>query len=433
MRPGVTAKLEKTNVKIGIIPLTDCAVIAVAQEKGYFAKHGLNVTLSREPSWAQIRDKVVIGDLDGAHMLGPLPIASTLGLGGAPFPMITAISLGLNGQAITVSNELFEEIRATDPTGAMAHPASARPLHAAISARKHAGRPPLTLAMVFPFSVHNYMLRYWLAATGIHPDRDVRIIVVPPPRMAEELKAGNIDGFCVAEPYHQLAIEAGVGRVLITGYDFWNNSPDKVFGVGRAWAEAHPNTHHALICAMIDAAQWLDTPEGRAEVPEILARSDYVGAPASTIAIPLSGQYRASQGGAIRHMPDFNVFFRYGANFPWVSHGLWLLGQMYRWGHITTPCDMGEVVRGVYRPDLYRKAAAEMNVAVPDHDVKIEGGHAGPWMLDDFPLGADAFFDGRRFDPLRPASYLEGFGVHSLRLPLNQIYSSHVDIPKVRS
>jgi nitrate/nitrite transport system substrate-binding protein len=427
------ATLEKTNLKIGIIPLTDCAIIAVAKEKGFFARRGLDVTLSREPSWAQIRDKVVIGDLDGAHMLAPLPIALTLGLGGAPFPMVTGMALGLNGQAITVSNALFDEIREIDPDGALRHPASARPLHTVISARKHAGKAPLTLAMVFPFSVHNYMLRYWLAATGIHPDRDVRIIVVPPPRMAEELKAGNIDGFCVGEPWHQAAIDAGVGRVLITGYDFWNNGPEKVFSVGRAWAEAHPNTHHALLCAMIEAAQWLDTPEGRTEAPQILASKDYVGVSADLIKIPLSGNYRISQAGAIRHLPDFNVFSRYAANFPWVSHGLWLLGQMYRWGHITTPCDMGEVARSVYRPDLYRQAAAEMGVAVPAHDVKIEGGHTGSWTLDDFPLGADNFFDGRRFDPLRPASYLEGFGVHSLRLPLNQIYSTHVDIPKVRS
>jgi len=425
-----TAKLEKTDLTLGIIPLTDCAILAVAKEKGYFAKHGLNVTLSREPSWASIRDKVVIGDLDGAHMLAPLPIALTLGLAGAPFPMVTGFSLGLNGQAITVSNALFEEIRATDPSGALTHPASARPLHAAIAARKHAGRPPLTFAMVFPFSVHNYMLRYWLAATGIHPDRDLRIIVVPPPRMAEELKAGNIDGFCVGEPWHQMAIEAGVGRVLITGYDFWNNGPEKVFAVSQGWLDKHPNTHNALLCAMLEAAQWLDTPEGRAEAPEILARPEYVGVPASVIKLPLTGNYRTSQNGAIRHLPDFNVFFRNAANFPWVSHGLWLMGQMYRWGHLTAPYDMGEVSRSVFRPDLYREAAAQMGVDTPAHDVKIEGGHAGPWSLDGFPLGADNFFDGRRFDPLRPASYLEGFGVHSLRLPLNQIYSSHIDIPK---
>lgn len=425
-----TAKLEKTDLTLGIIPLTDCAILAAAKEKGYFEKHGLNVTLSREPSWASIRDKVVIGDLDGAHMLAPLPIALTLGLAGAPFPMVTGFSLGLNGQAITVSNALFEEIRAIDPSGALTQPASARPLHAAIAARKHAGKPPLTFAMVFPFSVHNYMLRYWLAATGIHPDRDLRIIVVPPPRMAEELKAGNIDGFCVGEPWNQMAIEGGLGRMLITGYDFWNNGPEKVFAVSQAWLDAHPNTYHALICAMMEAAQWLDTAEGRTEVSEILARPEYVGVPASIIKAPLNGNYRTSQNGAIRHLPDFNVFFRYAANFPWVSHGLWILGQMYRWGHLTTPCDMGEVVRSVYRPDIYRKAAEQMGIAVPAHDVKIEGGHAGPWKLDDFPLGADNFFDGRRFDPLRPASYLEGFGVHSLRLPLNQIYSTHIDIPK---
>jgi nitrate/nitrite transport system substrate-binding protein len=284
--------------------------------------------------------------------------------------------------------------------------------------------------MVFPFSMHNYMLRYWLASTGIHPDRDLRIIVVPPPRMAEELKAGNIDGFCVGEPWHQVALDAGISRVLMTGYDFWNNGPEKVFGVSRAWLDAYPNTHHALICAMIESAQWLDTPEGRTEAAGILSRPEYIGVPRETILAPMMGTYRHSLTDPARHLPDFNVFFRNGANFPWVSHGLWLLGQMYRWGHLTTPCDMGEVARSVYRPDLFRAAAAQLGIAAPVHDVKIEGGHAGSWLLDDFPLGADNFFDGRRFDPLRPASYLEGFGVHSLRLPLNQIYSSHTDTPK---
>jgi ABC-type nitrate/sulfonate/bicarbonate transport system substrate-binding protein len=420
------APLEKTNLRLGIIPLTDCAVIAVAKEKGFFEKYGLDVTLSKEPSWASIRDKVTIGDLDGAHMLAPMPIASTLGLGASPFPMMTAFSLGLNGNAITVSNALFAEIHDTHPSGANAQPALARPLHAVIAARKHAGLPPLTFATVFPFSVHNYTLRYWLAATGIHPDRDLRIIVVPPSRMVDELKSGAIDGFCVGEPWNQAAVAAGVARVLITGYELWNNAPEKVFGVSRAWAEKHPNTHHALICALIESARWLDSSEGRNGAAEILAQSAYVGQPVKIIRAAITGVYRYSIHNETRQLPDFNVFFRYGANFPWVSHGLWILGQMYRWGHLATPCDMMSVAGAVYRPDLFRAAAAALDIPTPIQDVKVEGAHGEPWLLDDFPLGADKFFDGRRFDPNRPAAYLEGFPVHSLRLPLNEIdLSSH--------
>jgi ABC-type nitrate/sulfonate/bicarbonate transport system substrate-binding protein len=420
-RSVTTAKLEKTKLRLGIIPLTDCAVIAVAKERGFFTKYGLDVTISREPSWASIRDKVMIGDLDAAHMLAPLPIACTLGLGTSPFPMMTAFSLGLNGNAITVSNALFEQIRKTDPVGAVAHPASARPLHAAIAARKHAGLPLLTFAMVFPFSVHNYYLRYWLAETGIHPDRDLKIIVVPPPRMAEELKAGAIDGFCVGEPWHQMAMTAGLGRVLITGYELWNNAPEKVLGVSQEWMQRHPNTHHAMICALIEAARWLESVEGRSIASEILSQPEYVGVPAEIIKVPLMGNYRYSIDGNTRALPDFHVFSRYAANMPWVSHGLWYLSQMYRWGQLTTPCDMMQVARSVYRPDLYRKAAAELGIATPADDMKFEGGHAQNWDLGGFPMGADRFFDGRRFDPSRPAAYLEGFPVHSLRLPLNQI------------
>lgn len=420
--------LEKNQLKIGIIPLTDCAVIAAAKEKGFFAKHGLDVTISREPSWASIRDKVIIGDLDAAHMLAPVPIACTLGLGTAPVPMVTAFSMGLSGNAITVSNALFEQIKETNPSGAHKHPASARPLHAAIAARKHAGLPPLTFAVVFPFSVHNYYLRYWLAATGIHPDRDLKVIVVPPPRMAEELSAGNIDGFCVGEPWHQVAQAAGVGRVLTTGYDLWNNAPEKVVAVTKAWADAHPNTHHAMVCALIEAARWLDTPAGRSEAADILSRKDYVGVPADIIRGPLVGNYSHAPATEPRHLPDFHVFSRYAANFPWVSHGLWHLTQMYRWGQLTTPCNMLEVVRSVFRTDLYRKAAADLGLAAPSHDLKFEGRHAGTWEMDGYPMGPDLFFDGQWFDPAHAVAYLESFGVHSLRLPLSEIEAAQTQV-----
>ena len=419
---------EKTKLKIGIIPLTDCAVVATAKDRGFFEKYGLDVAISREPSWASIRDKIIIGDLDAAHMLAPMPLAATLGLGIAPFPMMTAFSLGLNGNAITVSNALFAEIHQTHPSGADAHPALARPLHAVIAARKHEGRPPLTFATVFPFSVHNYTLRYWLAATGIHPDRDLRVIVVPPVRMVDEMKAGAVDGFCVGEPWSQQAVAAGVARVLITGYELWNNAPEKVLGVSRAWAEAHPNTHHALICALLEAARWLDTPHGRVAAADILARPEYVGVPADVIRTTLSGSYRYSVQNAVHQLPDFNVFFRYAANFPWVSHGLWILGQMYRWGHLTTPCDMNAVARSVFRTDLFRKAAAQLGLPAPMDDLKTEGTHAQNWDLKGLTLGADKFFDGRRFDPARPARYLESFGVHSLRLPLTEIDTAQTPV-----
>lgn len=412
----MTAVLEKTDLKLGYIPLTDCAVLAVAREKGFFAKHGLNVALSREVSWANIRDKVMVGALDGAHMLAPMPLAATLGLGSPVCPMIAALSLGLNGNAVTVSNALYRDMAAARYAGG---PVSARALDTVISDRKHSGKPLLTFATVFPFSMHNYTLRYWLAAGGIHPDRDMRIIVVPPPQMADELASGAIDGFCVGEPWNQAAVTAGIGRVVITGCDIWNNAPEKVFGVARAWAEENPRTLAALVRAMLEAAQWLDRPLHREEAADLLAR--YIDLPADVIAAPLLGAPRVSLDGAPRTVADFNVFHRYSANFPWVSHAVWCLSQMYRWGQLTAPCDITAVACGVYRPDLFRSAAAALGFKAPSGDMKREGGHADPWTLNGLTLGPDRFCDGRRFDPAKPDDYLEGFGIHSVRTPLRDL------------
>lgn len=415
---SVTAALEKTDITLGYIPLTDCALLVVAQEKGFFVKHGLKVALRREVSWANIRDKVLVGALDGAHMLAPMPLAATLGLGSPVCPMIAPISLGVNGNAITVSNALYKDMAAADRGNACA-PMSARSLDTVISDRKHSGKPLLTFAATFPFSMHNYMLRYWLAAGGIHPDRDMRIIVVPPPQMADALAAGAIDGFCVGEPWHQAAVTAGVGRIVITGYDVWNNAPEKVLGVAKSWADENPNTLDALVRALLEAAQWLDVPQNREPAAELLSR--YIDLPAGVIALPLLGKPRLSLDGASRDVPDFNIFHRYGANFPWVSHGVWCLSQMYRWGQFTVPCDIAAVARGVYRPDLFRKAAAALGVPAPARDMKREGGHGEPWTLDGLALGADRFCDGRRFDPAQPDDYLEGFGIHSVRTPLRDL------------
>lgn len=412
--------LEKTSLTLGFIPLTDCAPLIVAQEHGWFAKYGLDVTLSKETSWANIRDKVALGILDGAQMLAPMPLAMSLGLGPMHKPMVTALTLDLNGNAITVSNALYERMQRADAAAMNERPLSARALKAVIDAERQAGRPPLTFAMVFPESTHNYELRYWMAAAGIDPDNDVRLVVVPPPQMTGRLAQGEIDGYCVGEPWNAQAVQAGIGRTLITKYEIWNNSPEKVLGVTQEWAEQYPNTHRALLCALLEACRWLDDPRHRVDAAALIARSVHVNAPEHVVRMSMTGTFQYAPDEMPRALPDFNVFHRYAANFPWRSHAIWFLTQMLRWGQLDRAIDLQAVASAVYRPDLYRAAAAHLDLPCPASDYKNEGRHEGGWKLYDgdrsLPMGADRFLDGRLFDPSQPLEYLQGFAVQHTKV-----------------
>jgi len=370
----------------GFIPLTDCAPLVVAQAKGFFADEGLDVTLSREASWATIRDKLAVGALDAAHMLAPMALTATLGVGAEPTAMIAPLALNCNGSAITVSVALAQALREADPTVMAATPVTARALARLIDQRRAAGAPPLTFAVVFPYSIHNYALRYWMSEGGVDPDRDVRLVVTPPPRMVEQLAAGVIDGFCVGAPWNAVARAEGVGEVLIRASDLWRDGPDKVFGMTRAWAETHPDTLQATLRALIAAAAWADAPAHRTELVDLLARPEHVGTSAETIAWALEGEIK---------------FYRDDAGFPWLSHATWFLSQMARWGQIDPGLDLTQVAAGVYRPDLYRQAASALGLSAPAPDARVEG--------------AEAFFDGRVFDPASAESYAKGFPISRLK------------------
>ena len=419
--PGRIAveKLERERVTLGFIPLTDCAPLVVAKEKGWFAEQGLDVTLSKETSWANVRDKLSIGVLDGAHMLAPMPLASSLGLGPFAKPMVTAMSLGLNGNAVTVSEALFQRMNEAAPEAMAESPLSARALKSVIDARREAGEAPLTFATVFPYSGHNYQLRYWMAAAGIDPDRDVRLVVVPPPQVVSRLREGVVDGYCVGEPWNQLAVQSGLGRVLITSYEIWNNHPEKVLGVTEEWAEQNPETHKALIRALLQATRWMDRPENRLEVVERISGPRYLNAPEHVVRMSMAGSFQYAPREMPKALPDFNVFHRFHANFPWRSHAVWLLTQMVRWGQLSEPTDLCSVAEQVYQPDIYRQAAVELGIPVPPKDCKPEGEHDLPWALGDGgPVGSDLFLDGRRFDPDRINDYLAWFEVKSPALDL---------------
>jgi len=409
----------RSEFRLGFIALNDCAPLVVAKEKGFFDGEGLSVDLSREVSWANIRDKVAMGALDGAHMLGPLPIAVNLGLSGELTPMIAPMSLNLNGSAITVSAALADAMRAADPEGMAARPRSGAPLARVVEARRKAGQPPLVFAVVFPFSVHNYQVRYWMAAAGIDPDRDVRITAVPPARMNARLAAGDIDGFCVGAPWNAQAVADGVGEIMIYASEVWRVGPDKVFGVTEGWAERHPEALRALLRAIIQAAAWADEPHNRAELAAILSHERYVDAPQEIVARSLVGSPPYARDEPGPDSLDYIIYHRYAASFPWRSHAVWFLTQMLRWGQISSDVDIAAAAERAYRPDLFRAAAADLGAPAPIVDEKVEGLHTAPWMLDEatapIPMAPDTFIDGRRFDAVQPGRYAAGFEISRVR------------------
>ncbi len=420
-----SAPPEKTDLRLGFIPLVDCCVLAIAKEKGCFEKYGLNVTLSREASWANIRDKVCVGALDGAHMLAGMPIATTIGLGYYRKPMLTAFSMNLNGNAVTVSNRVYEQLCELEPEIRNNPLKSAEALKRLLDQNAKAGKSPLTFAMVYPYSNHNYEIRYWLASAGIHPDRDIRMIVIPPQYMVENLRTGHIDGYCVGEPWSSLAVHEGAGKVLITGFEIWNNAPEKVFGVTQEWASQHPNTHIAILKALLEAARWLDEPQHRAEAASIIASNHYTGVSADIISMSLTGTFLYSPDNPPRPLPDMHVFHRYQTNFPWRSHALWIISQMYRWGQLDKLIDHTHIAETVYRPDIYRIAAAALNIPSPAIDSKSEGTHAGKWELqhngDKTIMGSDHFMDERVFHPDLLPAYVSSFTVNSSAFKLDSL------------
>lgn len=394
--------LEKTELTIGFIPLTDCASLAVAREKGFFKKYGLNVTLSKEASWANIRDKLAFGMLDAAQMLATMPISSSLGMGSWKKETVTALVLGVNGNAITVSSHLYEQLKQLNPEFDQQRPVTAETLKQLIDIRKTDGQEPLTFAHVFPASTHNYFLRYWLASAGIDPDNDVSLSVIPPQQMVQNLEANIVDGFCVGEPWNQYAINAGIGHALITSYEIWNNAPDKVLGVNKEWAVNNPNTHKALIKALIEAAAWIDIKDNRLEVAEIVSREEYTNIPIAIISPPLSGQYKYHAETATVSMPDFNVFNNYNASFPWHSHAAWYISQMQRWGDLSDSINVNETIKNIYWVDFYREVVNEMGLDSPTANVKAEGQHTDNWEIDSHQgkqvMASDLFFDKKTFN-----------------------------------
>ncbi len=414
-----TLEIEKPQLTFGFIKLTDMAPLAIAKEKGFFEDEGLFVSVEAQSNWKNILDRVIDGQLDGSHMLAGQPIAAGAGFG-RQADLVTPFSMDLNGNGITVSNDVWSKMKPNVPTGTdgkPVHPIKADALKPVITEYKNSGKP-FKMGMVFPVSTHNYEIRYWLAAAGIHPgmytaenvqgqiDAEVLLSVTPPPQMPATLEAGTIYGYCVGEPWNQQAVFKGIGVPVVTNYDIWKNNPEKVFVMTKKFVEENPNTAIAVTKALIRAGKWLDEPSNRAEAVKILSMSQYVGADEAVLANSMTGTFEFEKGDK-REMPDFNVFYKYNATYPFYSDGIWFLTQMRRWGQIpeAKPAEWyEETIKNIYRPDIWKKAA----------DLLVAEGHIPATDIpetDGYKPATTDFIDGTKYDAKDPIGYINSFSI----------------------
>lgn len=397
--PATIASPGSRLVRAGFIPLVDAAILIAAAELGFAAREGIQLSLIKDVSWANIRDRLAFRQFDVAHMLAPMPVAASLGLGSNPSPVIAPFILGRGGNAITLSLGLYRRMQTmADLSGKQDALVNARALKRVIEVRRNEGLDPITLGITYPFSSHNYELRYWLAAGGIDPDLDVKLVVVPPPMTSDALSAGVIDGFCVGAPWNMVAVARGVGCIVAVKEDIWAPSPEKVIGMRPDWFEQNSETGSRLIVALDRAARWCDDGENRRELAQLLSGPNYLDVPFDLLHRVLLGQFTIDPDGAERTVPDYFNFHRDAANFPWVSQAQWIYSQMVRWSQVDYSPSLAGLAGAAFRPDLYRNAIG-VRPDTPVNDTRVEG--AGT---------ADAFLDGAVFDPANITRYLQSLG-----------------------
>lgn len=384
-------------LRIGFIPLVDAAALIVAIDKGFARDEGLDVELVREVSWSNVRDKLNIGLFEAAHLLAPVAIASSLGLGHVKVPIVAPFNLGINGNAITVSPALHGAIMSEldgDPTDPMA---TAQALRRVVVARARAGADPLTFGMTFPFSTHNYQLRFWMAAGGVDPDEDVRLVVLPPPYMVDSLANGHVDAFCVGAPWNSVAVDLGIGHILHFVSDILQRAAEKVLAMRQNWAEKNPDVVGALTRAHVKAAAFIEAPENRDEVTAILAKPDRIGVSPEVLLRTLDGKLKVSPDGTWRESSRYLLVGREGAGRPDPAQAAWLYAQMVRWGQTAISPQALATAKAVFRSDLYDAAVGEAGTI----------GHGG-----EDAVGA---FAGPAFDPDRIEEHLAAFEIAHLK------------------
>jgi len=383
-------------ITAGFLPLLDSVLLVVAREKGFASAEGLDLRLVRETSWANIRDRSALGHFDVAHMLAPMPIAASLGLTPLATQMIAPMTFGLGGNGITVSAGLWQAMQAAGAPGDL-DPA---PAGAALKNVVGNATRRLRFGVVHQTSSHNYELRYWLAASGIRPDEDVEIIVLPPPLLPDALGSGGIDGYCVGEPWNSVGVATSGARLVTVKAAIWRSSPDKVLGMRADWAQANAGSVAALLKALHAAALWCSDPANHAEIASLLCQPHYLGLSPELILPALTGRFDIGEG-TEQIVPDFYIPQASAATFPWKSHALWYYTQMVRWGQVEHTSVNAATAAACFRPDIYSAALA--NLALPQLDYKVEGGLTEPTSVPatsgTLTLAPDGFFDGKPFDP----------------------------------
>ncbi len=395
---AATAGPEVTGVKLGYIALTDAAPLVIAQEKGLFAKYGLpNVEVLKQASWGATRDNLVLGGaangIDGAHILTPMPYLISTGKvtqNSVPVPMSIVARLNLDSQGISVAKEYAA-------TGAGLDAGKLKEAFAA----KTAGGGEVKVAMTFPGGTHDLWLRYWLAAGGINPDKDVSTIVVPPPQMVANMKVGNMDAFCVGEPWNEQLVNQGIGFTACTTGELWKGHPEKALALRSDWIAANPNATKALLMAVMEAQQWADSMDNKEEMAAILGKRQWFNVPPKDVLGRLKGNINYGNGRALDNTGLEMKFWKEHASYPFKSHDAWFLTENIRWGYLPADTDIKALVDQVNREDIWRAAAGELGVAATD----IPAGTS---------RGPETFFDGKVFDPENPGAYLDSLTIKAM-------------------
>jgi nitrate/nitrite transport system substrate-binding protein len=387
---------ETTQARLGFIALTDAAPLIIAKEKGFFAKYGMkDVEVVKQASWGTTRDNLVLGSaaggIDGAHILTPMPYLITTGkvTDGKPVPMYILARLNLDGQCISISNEYRDLQIGLDSS----------PLKAKFAELRAAGKDP-KCAMTFPGGTHDMWMRYWLAAGGIDPTRDVSLIVVPPPQMVANMKSRTMEAFCVGEPWNAQLVNQKAGYSALTTGELWNGHPEKAFALRADWVDAHPKATLALLKAILEAQIWCDQMENKEEMCRIISNRRWLGVPVADILGRAKGTFDYGTGKVVENSPHLMKFWRNSASYPFKSHDLWFLTENIRWGYLPADTDTKALVDKVNREDLWREAAKAIGqqAAIPPSTSR----------------GVETFFDGVKFDPENPAAYLEKLAIKKL-------------------
>jgi NitT/TauT family transport system ATP-binding protein len=386
--------MSAEKLRIGYIPLADAAALIVAVDKGFAAAEGLDVELVREVSWANVRDKLNVGVFDAAHLIAPIAIASSLGIGHVKVPIVAPFGLGVNGNAITVSPGLYAAIAAAADGNLLDPMVSARALARVVANRKVRGEAPLTFGMTFPFSTHNYHLRFWMAAGGVDPDEDVRLVVLPPPYMVESLASKHVDGFCVGAPWNSVAVDLGIGFILHFVSEILARAAEKVLGMRSSWAQENPALVGRLVRAHRRAADFIEDPTNRDEMTALLAAPGRIGVAPEVLRRTFDGRLKVAPDGTTRMCERYILVGRHGAARPDPAQAAWCYAQMVRWGQAPLSTELLAAAKAVFRPDLYDAALA-----------------AAPPPLAGEPADGIGAFAGPAFDPNDVAAHLAAWDI----------------------